>query len=154
MKKIALIIFSSIFIVSVGIATYSSESLTVSKNLQIQKETGNSLSHYICYNEDNDSSLKLSIEFNNGRALNVKYKGMNSSMDLIFIKEENENPGGAYPVLASYYKEMYQGKVNGEYKLTHSGIWDFVEYIRGKDSKKFNFTIDHKSNSYSSNPCY
>ena len=154
MKKTSSIIFSLIFIISVGIASYNSENLMVSKNLQIQKEAGNSLIYYICYNEDNDSSLKLSIEFNNGRALNVKYKGMNSSMDLIFIKEENENPGGAYPVLASYYKEMYQGKVNGEYKLTHSGIWDFVEYIRGKDSKKFNFTIDHKSNSYSSSPCY
>ena len=113
------------------------------------------VSYYICYNEDNESSLNLSIGFNNkSRALSVKYKGMNSSMDLIFIKQENENPGGAYPVLASYYKEMYQEKVNGEYKLTHSGIWDLVEYTRGKDSKKFNFTIDRNSNSYSYTACF
>ena len=113
------------------------------------------VSYYICYNEDNGSSLNLSIGFNNkGRALSVKYKGMNSSMDLIFIKVENENPDGPYPVLVKYYNEMYQEKVNGEYKLTHSGNLDYVEYTRGKDSKKFNFTIDHNSNSYSYNPCF
>ncbi|MGY8950836.1 MAG: hypothetical protein ACKVJW_03555, partial [Flavobacteriales bacterium] len=118
-------------------------------------DSSDTVSYYICYNEDNGSSLNLSIGFNNkSRALSVKYKGMNSSMDLIFIKQENENPGGAYPVLVSYYKEMYKEKVNGEYKLTHSGIWDLVEYTRGKDSKKFNFTIDHNSNSYSYTPCF
>jgi len=154
MKKIASIIFASIFIISVGIAAYNSENLIVSENHQVKKTTDNSSRYYICYNEDNDSSLKLSIEFDNGRAISVKYKGMNSSMDLIFIKQENENTGGAYPVLASYYKEIYKEKVNGEYKLTHSGSWDYAEYTRGKDSKKFNFTINHNSNSYSSTPCY
>ena len=117
--------------------------------------SSDTVSYYICYNEDNGSSLNLSIGFNNkGRALSVKYKGMNSSMDLIFIRVENENPGGPYPVLVKYYNEMYQEKVNGEYRLTHSGNWDYVEYIRGKDSKKFNFTIDHNSNSYSYTPCF
>jgi hypothetical protein len=117
--------------------------------------SSDTVSYYICYNEDNGSSLNLSIGFNSkGRALSVKYKGMNSSMDLIFIRVENKNPGGPYPVLVKYYNEMYQEKVNGEYKLTHSGIWDFVEYTRGKDSKKFNFTIDHNSNSYSYTPCF
>ena len=132
--------------------------VTFGKHTQAQVTTVDSsdtVSYYICYNEDNGSSLNLSIGFNNkSRALSVKYKGMNSSMDLIFIKQENENPGGAYPVLVSYYKEMYKEKVNGEYKLTHSGIWDLVEYTRGKDSKKFNFTIDHNSNSYSYTPCF
>ena len=118
-------------------------------------DSSDTVSYYICYNEDNGSSLNLSIGFNNkGRALSVKYKGMNYSMDLIFIKVENENPGGPYPVLVKYYNEMYQEKVNGEYKLTHSGNWDYVEYIRGKDSKKFNFTIDRNYNSYSYNPCF
>jgi hypothetical protein len=118
-------------------------------------DSSDTVSYYICYNEDNGSSLNLSIGFNNkGRALNVKYKGMNSSMDLIFIRVENENPGGPYPVLVKYYNEMYQEKVNGEYRLTHSGNWDYVEYTRGKDSRKFNFTIDHNSNSYSYNPCF
>ena len=117
--------------------------------------SSDTVSYYICYKEDNSSSLNLSIGFNNkGRALSVKYKGMNSSMDLIFISVENENPGGPYPVLAEYYNEMYQEKVNGEYKLTHSGNWDYVEYIRVKDSKKFNFTIDRNYNSYSYNPCF
>ena len=115
----------------------------------------NTVSYYICYNEDNDLTLNLSIGFSiNGNALSVKYQGMNSSMDLIFIKEENKNPGGPYPVLVSYYNEIYNEKVNGEYKLTHSGIWDLVEYTRGKDLKKFNFTIDRNSNSYSYNPCF
>ena len=118
-------------------------------------DSSDTVSYYICYNEDNGSILNLSIGFNNkGRALNVKYKGMNSSMDLIFIRVENENPGGPYPVLVKYYNEMYQDKVNGEYRLTHSGNWDYVEYTRGKDSRKFNFTIDHNSNSYSYNPCF
>ena len=118
-------------------------------------DSSDTVSYYICYNEDNGSSLNLSIGFNNkGRALNVKYKGMNSSMDLIFIRVENENLGGPYPVLVKYYNEMYQEKVNGEYRLTHSGNWDYVEYTRGKDSRKFNFTIDHNSNSYSYNPCF
>lgn len=122
--------------------------------IEIMMES-DTVSYYICYNEDNDSRLNLSIGFNNkARALSVKYKGMNSSMDLIFIKQENENPGGAYPVLVGYYKEMYKEKVNGEYKLTHSGNWDYVEYIRGKDSKKFNFTIDRNSNSYSYTACF
>ena len=117
--------------------------------------SSDTVSYYICYNEDNGSSLNLSIGFNNkSRALSVKYKGMNSSMDLIFIRVENENPGGPYPVLVKYYNEMYQEKVNGEYRLTHSGNWDYVEYTRGKDSKKFNFTINHNSNSYSYTPCF
>lgn len=118
-------------------------------------DSSDTVSYYICYNEDNGSSLNLSIGFNRkGRALSVKYKGMNSSMDLIFIRVENKNPGGPYPVLVKYYNEMYQDKVNGEYRLTHSGNWDYVEYTRGKDSRKFNFTIDHNSNSYSYNPCF
>jgi predicted transcriptional regulator YdeE len=118
-------------------------------------DSSDTVSYYICYNEDNGSSLDLSIGFNNkGRALNVKYKGMNSSMDLICIRVENETPGGPYPVLVKYYNEMYQDKVNGEYRLTHSGNWDYVEYTRGKDSRKFNFTIDHNSNSYSYTPCF
>ena len=118
-------------------------------------DSSDKVSYYICYNEDNGSSLNLSIGFNNkGRALSVKYKGMNSSMDLIFIRGENQNPRGPYPVLVEYYNEMYQEKVNGKYTLIHSGIWDYVEYTRGKDSKKFNFTIDHNSNSYSYTPCF
>tara|TARA_B110000879_G_scaffold186796_1_gene248229 strand:+ start:154 stop:603 length:450 start_codon:yes stop_codon:yes gene_type:complete len=123
-------------------------------------DSSDKVSYYICYNEDNGSSLNLSIGFNNkSRALSVKYKGMNSSMDLIFIRGENQNPRGPYPVLVEYYNEMYQEKVNGKYTLIHSGIWDYVEYTRGKDSKKFNFTIDHNtidhnSNSYRSTPCF
>lgn len=113
------------------------------------------VSYYICYNEDNDSRLNLSIGFNNNRrALSVKYKGMNSSMNLIFIRVENKNPDGPYPVLVEYYNEIYQGKVNGAYKLTHSGSWDFAEYTRGKDKKIFSFTIDRNYNSYSYNPCF
>ena len=146
MKKLFFIIFC---IVSVS---YNANSQVISVEGVSYADT---VSYYICYNEDNESSLDLSIGFNNnGRALSVKYKGMNSCMDLIFIEEENENPDGPYPVLVSYYNEIYQEKVNGEYKLTHSGNWDYVEYTRGKDSKKFNFTIDRNSNSYSYTTCF
>ena len=113
--------------------------ILVIRHIQAQVTTVASydtVSYYICYNEDNGSSLNLSIGFNNkGRALSVKYKGMNSFMDLIFISVENENPGGPYPGVVEYYNEMYQEKVNGEYKLTHSGNWDYVEYKRKRFEK-------------------
>ena len=79
---------------------------------------------------------------------------MNLDMDLVFVKEVDENEGGPYPVLAEYYNEIYEEKVNGVYKLTKSGNWYYAEYTRKSDNKKFNFTIDIKANNFSDSPCF
>ena len=111
--------------------------------------------YYICYNENNNENLKLWIGFDEkAKASKVKYKGMNLDMDLVFVKEINENEGGPYPVLAEYYNEIYKEKVNGVYKLTKSGIWYNAEYKRESDNKQFNFTIDHEANNFSDSPCF
>ncbi len=114
------------------------------------------IDHYICYTEDEQSDLVIWISFDDqSKARQVKYKGMKTAIDLTFVKEsDNLNPGGPYPVYARYYNEIYEGKINGVYKLTHSGIWDYVEYTRGKDAKVFNFTIDHNADPYGSSPCF
>ncbi len=113
---------------------------------------------YICYKCDAKPSLEISIQFNaKEKATNVKYKGQSSSMALIYLREKYHE-GGAHPTIDTYYKEMYKGKKTGMYKLTHSGIWDYVEYTRGKDGKKFNFTINHETSidggGYRTTPCF
>ena len=79
---------------------------------------------------------------------------MNLDMDLVFVKEVDENEGGAYPVLAEYYNEIYEEEVNGVYKLTNSGNWYYAEYTRESDNKQFNFTIDNNSDNFSDKPCF
>lgn len=114
--------------------------------------------HFICYKSDNNSNLAISISFDkDGKALNVKYKGQEESIDLSFKKEEYLE-GGAHPTIETYYSEIYEGKENGVYKLTHSGVWDYAEYTRSKDGKKFNFTINHEltieNDGYRTTPCF
>ncbi|MCU4174833.1 hypothetical protein [Carboxylicivirga sp. N1Y90] len=122
---------------------------------QSSEETTKTKSHYICYKEDTDANTYIWIRFSNGKAKEIKYKGMASTMELVFVKKsENLNPDGSYPVYADYYNEIVDGKVNGVYKLTHSGNYDYAEYIRANDSKTFNFTIDHNANPYGSSPCF
>ncbi|WP_143525199.1 hypothetical protein [Labilibacter marinus] len=122
---------------------------------QTIEENAKAKSHYICYKEDNDTNLYIWIRFSDGKAKEIKYKGMESTIELEFDKKsENLNPEGSYPVFADYYNEMVDGKVNGVYKLTHSGNYDYAEYTRAKDSKTFNFTIDHSANPYGSTPCF
>ena len=109
---------------------------------------------YICYNSDNDSSNKIWIAFGEGeRALRVKYKGQKEFMTLVHKNEEFKK-GGAYPTIINYYDEIYNGNVNGTYKLTKSGIWYYVTYTRGKDGKVFKFTIDQTKTPFSRNPCF
>ena len=78
---------------------------------------------------------------------------MNLDMDLVFLKEVDENEGGAYPVLAEYYNEIYEEEVNGVYKLTKSGNWYYAAYTRKSDNKQQKFTIDNKSNNLSDRTC-
>ena len=124
------------------------------------EEIDNVAAYWICYNGDNDSPLKISINFNKGgRALKILYKGQTEAITLEFIDEIMENEG-AYPVTKTRYAELYEGKINGTYLLTHSGNWDYVEYVRGIDQKLYSFTIDHKlaingsGDGYRDTPCY
>lgn len=78
-------------------------------------------------------------------AVQIKYKGQKAPIDLTFIKEEFIE-GGSHPTIIKYYSEKIGLEINGEYWLTHSGSWDYVEYTRGKEDRKFNFTIDFESN--------
>ncbi|WP_025743303.1 hypothetical protein [Aquimarina pacifica] len=112
--------------------------------------------HYICYTNNNDPSNIIWISYGtDGKAIQIKYKGMKAPIALVFDKQsENLNPGGPYPVFVNYYNEIVDDKVNGVYKLTHSGVYDYVEYIKGKNSKILNFTIDHSVNQYGATPCF
>ena len=122
----------------------------------LNKETSpKSPNYYICYSENNNENLQLWIGFDEkAKATKVKYKGMSLDMDLVFVKEVDENEGGPYPVLAEYYNEIYEEKVNGVYKLTKSGNWYYAEYTRKSDSKVFNFTIDIEANNFINSPCF
>lgn len=112
------------------------------------------IKHYICYTNDVNPAMKIWISFaEDGKAVQVKYIGQKTAINLVFDKEEYQE-GGAHPTTIQYYDEMYNGQKNGSYKLTHSGVWDYVAYIRGKDSKPFNFTIDHDADPYGSEPCF
>ncbi|NJB83068.1 hypothetical protein [Wenyingzhuangia aestuarii] len=123
------------------------------KNQSLENTATTTKEHYICYNADNNKNLKIWIRFHNNKAISVKYKGSKTAISLNYLKEEFLK-GGAHPTIITHYNELYNGKINGQYILTHSGIWDYVKYIRGKDQKEFNFTIDHNSNNYSSKPCF
>ena len=54
------------------------------------------------------------------KAVAVKYEGQNDMMYLQFTKEEFSK-GGMFSTSINYYDEFYQNKVNGVYKITHSG---------------------------------
>ena len=126
------------------------------KNIIFNEETvTKSPNYYICYSENNNKNLQLWIGFDEkAKASKVKYKGMSLDMELVFVKEVDENEGGPYPVLAEYYNEIYEEEVNGVYKLTKSGNWYYAEYTRKSDSKVFNFTIDIGANNFGDSPCF
>jgi hypothetical protein len=112
------------------------------------------IDHYICYKDDKVDSRMIWISFTDkDDAIQIKYKGQKAPIDLIFIKEEFTK-GGSHPTIIKYYSEKVNQEINGKYKLTHSGNWDYVEYTRGKDDKKFNFTIDFESNPYGKEACF
>jgi hypothetical protein len=113
--------------------------------------------YFICFTCDEKTSLQISVCYENGKAVYVKYKGQDETIPLIFLREKIEK-GSAD--LSTTYVEKYRGAVNGTYTITHSGNWDYVTYTRKKDNKKFNFTINHetsvneKDNSYRTTPCF
>jgi hypothetical protein len=114
--------------------------------------------HYICYTNNDKTSVQISIAFNDeGNALFVKYKGQKDTIPLENVKEDYEEDG-AYPTITQFYDEMYEGKKNGVYELTHSGNWDYATYTSEKNEAQFKFTIDHETTvvagEYRKTPCF
>ena len=135
----------------------SSSDLAATQEIPVADKTiseTRAIAHYICYNSDRGSGLRIWIGFSeDGKAQQVKYQGQAEAMALLFDKEAVQK-GRAYPTYIAHYQEIYQGKNNGTYKLTHSGVWDYAQYIRGRDSKLFDFTIDHNAEPYGKTPCF
>ena len=134
------------------------DTITKADSIALAKKLDKIPHHYICYTNDDDASMQLSIAFNAAsNALYVKYKGQSDSIPLVNIKEDFKN-SGAYPTITQFYDEMYDGKKNGTYELTHSGNWDYAKYIREKDGEIFKFTIDHdltiQKDNYRLTPCF
>ena len=116
--------------------------------------------YFICYKNDIDSHLQVMVGFDgkSGQAKYIKYKGQNENIPIVFIKE-NIIVGGAHPNIEKIYYEKYNGKITGTYKLTHSGIWDYIVYTRRKDGKEFSFTSNldvssENGNEYRKTPCF
>ena len=110
--------------------------------------------HYICFKANKKGSKDLWISYtSDGYAKKVKYEGQKDSISLDFIAEEFQK-GSAYPTVIKYYKEIYNNQLNGWYKITHAGNWDYVEYQNAKNITIFNYTIDHTKNPYSKKPCF
>ncbi|MEL6193591.1 MAG: hypothetical protein AAFR66_16135 [Bacteroidota bacterium] len=125
--------------------------LVEEENIQ---EDSLTVSHYICYTNDSGTTGRIWISFTEEeKALEIRYEGQISSLKLEYEREVIHEDG-LVPSIDTYYQELYEGKVNGQYKLTHSGNWDYVVYTRGRDGKEFTFTIDHEANPYGSTPCF
>lgn len=114
--------------------------------------------HYICYTNDDKSSMQLSITFNStSNALFVQYEGQENSIPLENVKEDFQSEG-AYPTITQFYDEMIDGKKTGTYELTHSGNWDYAKYRPLNGDKIVKFTIDHDATivdgEYRETPCF
>lgn len=115
---------------------------------QLQRGSDEGQYEYVCYTRDDNKSKRIWIRLGHqGKADAIKYEGSAEAMMLSFVSDEM-NDEGANPTTRAVYNEMYDGGINGAYTLTHSGIWDYVNYVRGSDGKVFNFTIDHNENPY------
>jgi len=123
---------------------YEDEGMTTEGNFSLYREIDPHVQTknpdtYITYDSDTKNSKQLMIAFSDdGKALYAKYYGQGRHLKLKFIKKANDERN-----YYDYYDEIADGKVVGSYVLTHSGNWDYAEYTRKKDGKKFKFTINH-----------
>ena len=136
---------------------YEPPSFELMKSIGLNNKS-KSPGYFICYTSDQNQSLELSIHFSaEGRATALKYKGQQDYIPLKYLSEKMETDG-AHPNIYQYYQEIYEGKENGNLELIHSGIWDYANYTRKKDSKQFHFAIDHEQtvvdDTYRTTPCY
>lgn len=112
------------------------------------------IDHYICFKDNKKSSRIIWVSYDHKNiAISIKYKGQTQSIPLELTNEDYIK-GGTHPTIIKHYDEIYNGLKNGSYSITHSGNWDYVKYTRAKDSKEFNFTIDHTANPYGKTPCF
>jgi hypothetical protein len=113
---------------------------------------------YRCFDSDDNVKLKISVEYLNDLPISVKYKGQSASIPLSLIKGSQKTIEG-FSTIEESFNEMLNGQINGKYIFTHSGIWDYIVYIR-KDGAQFNFTINHdeslnpSGDGYREAPCY
>ena len=130
---------------STTIETQSKDSITDTTLEEMETANNKIPHHYICYTNNDKPSMQLSVAFNDeGNALFVKYKGQKNSIPLKNVKEDYAGDS-AYPTITQFYDEIFDGKKNGTYELTHSGNWDYAVYRSIKDEKVFKFTIDHEA---------
>ncbi|WP_075340861.1 hypothetical protein [Tenacibaculum agarivorans] len=105
---------------------------------------------YVCFNGDNHSKLKIWVGYGEGgRAIQLKYKGQKDIIHLEYVKTQYFER-----TITGVYNEIVNGNINGKYEIAHVGNWDYVTYFRGKDNKKFSFTIDHEANPWGKKPCF
>lgn len=111
-----------------------------------------------CFDSDNDVNLKISVAYNDDTPYSLKYINQKDSILLKRIKDSLKNQNGHSAYTESYY-EIVNDQTLGKYIFTHSGNYDYIQYIR-KDGKKFNFTVnlDDSVNpdgeGYRISPCY
>lgn len=111
-----------------------------------------------CFDSDNDVNLKISVAYNDDTPFSLKYINQKDSILLKRIKDSLKNQNGHSSYTESYY-EIVNDQTLGKYIFTHSGNYDYIQYIR-KDGKKFNFTVnlDDSVNpdgeGYRISPCY
>lgn len=122
------------------------------ENAEIKEE----IDHFICFKNNDGNTPNITIGYSKKDiAINVRYEGQKDVMGLQFVKKEfNEgNPSDTKMYNELIYNELNEFMVNGRYEIIHSGVWDYVKYIRGRDNKVFNFTIIHDK-SYQKTPCF
>lgn len=112
--------------------------------------------YYLCFTGDNNPELCLSIKFVNNKAIHASYNGNPEGMQMVYLKDTLINLGGPVRIISDY-QELYDGKENGFYEITSAGNYTYVKYIRRKDGKKFNFSIDFDrsivNDEYTTKPC-
>lgn len=116
---------------------------------QVKKQL---VDHYVCYKGiyDNDQ-INVWVSFTkDDKAIQIKYENQKSPVDLVF-ENEKVYPNGT---ISTNYIAVLNGKIIGDYKLTHSGVWDYVSCVRAKDLKEFSFSIKHDGNPYGKTPCF
>ena len=110
--------------------------------------------YYICFTQDDVKDNQIWIRFlANGHAKQIKYSNQNQVIELRFLKMDIRQ-GAAYPTTKSYYEEIKNGKMTGEYILTQSGNWEYVEYREKGVSQVYSFTIERDANTYGDTPCF
>jgi hypothetical protein len=111
-----------------------------------------------CFVCDNNKELKISVEYADDTPISLKYEGQNSSIQIKKIKGSLKTQKGTGNFTESF-DEIVNGQSSGKYIFTHSGYYDYIEYIR-KDGKKFDFTINlddsvnPNGDGFRTTPCY